>query len=339
LEGIAAASPPAGTALETWNGVTAYVQGGYCAPVYARSGSDAGYSPPGVETDSCGFQCVELAVRYFRFNEGISAGWNVGTAIEMCDSYPAGVTPVAAPSPGDLMVYNPNDSFYGTGYAGHVAVIRSVNADGTLNVFNQNWADESTAFVDNIIPWGHAACFLHSTNNTANNNTLSLKQGQSLTSSDGRFTLIMQSDGNLVLYAGARPLWATGTNGKGGYTTDMQGDGNFVVYTAAHSPLWASRTDGHPGAYLVVQNDGNVVIYDPGNRPLWATNTVQPTCSADEQYASAYNGAYYWTCDLNGDAGRFICDDNGNKTHQDCAGYCVSEPVAVDDMCSGSGLQ
>ena len=32
-----------------------------------------------------------------------------------------------------------------------------------------------------------------------------------LISSDGRFRLIMQSDGNLVVYAGDRPLWASNT--------------------------------------------------------------------------------------------------------------------------------
>ena len=96
----------------------------------------------------------------------------------------------------------------------------------------------------------------------------------SLTSQDGRFTLVMQGDGNLVLYrSGGKARWATGTDGKSVSRAIMQGDGNFVMYGPGGTYIWDSATDRHPGAWLVVQNDGNVVIYDPAGNPLWATNT------------------------------------------------------------------
>ena len=152
----------AGQTLETFEGVTAYVYGGDCTDVYATSGANAHYGPPGVRTDTCGFQCVELAVRFFDFKEGIPAsGWAVPAAIDMCASHPQGVVETIHPVAGDLMVYDANDGYYGTGPAGHVAVIRSVNAGGSLDVFNQRWGNETTAFVDGILP-SHAACFLHS---------------------------------------------------------------------------------------------------------------------------------------------------------------------------------
>jgi hypothetical protein len=100
----------------------------------------------------------------------------------------------------------------------------------------------------------------------------SLGVNQSVTSCDGRFVLVMQGDGNLVLYQGSRALWATMTQGRGGAVAAMQGDGNFVVYTAGGSALWHTFTYRYPGAWLAVQNDGNVVIYS-GTTPRWATNT------------------------------------------------------------------
>jgi hypothetical protein len=100
-----------------------------------------------------------------------------------------------------------------------------------------------------------------------------LAVGQTLTSCDGRFTLTMQSDGNLVLYQGPSALWATNTAGSSGYAAFLQGDGNFVLYDAGGKPIFASGTNGHSGSRLELQNDGNLVVYDPANRPLWGSGT------------------------------------------------------------------
>jgi hypothetical protein len=100
-----------------------------------------------------------------------------------------------------------------------------------------------------------------------------LYPGQSLNSCDGRFRLVLQNDGNLVLYQGSTPLWSSGTAGRDSAVAILQTDGNFVIYDSAGVPIWSSGTASNPGAYLAVQNDGNMVIYDSANRPLWATNT------------------------------------------------------------------
>ncbi|MBK7863732.1 MAG: peptidoglycan DD-metalloendopeptidase family protein [Archangiaceae bacterium] len=92
-------------------------------------------------------------------------------------------------------------------------------------------------------------------------------------SCDGRFNLLLQSDGNLVLYQdGATPLWASGTVGSGADTAVMQTDGNFVLY-AGGAPVWHTWTFGHDGAVLAVQDDGNLVLYQ-GNTALWASGTA-----------------------------------------------------------------
>ena len=64
------------------------------------------------------------------------------------------------------------------------------------------------------------------------------------------------------------------TSSNGHYRAVMQTDGNFVVYSA-HGVLWSSKTAKHYGAYLVVQqSDGNVVIYDRHHHALWSTATT-----------------------------------------------------------------
>jgi len=105
----------------------------------------------------------------------------------------------------------------------------------------------------------------------------SLTTNQEMSSYDNRFHLVMQGDGNLVLYQGLpgqsmTALWSTGTWGTSGNTAVMQTDGNFVLYDSTNGALWSSGTWNNSGAYLAVQNDGNVVVYK-NSTPLWASNT------------------------------------------------------------------
>jgi hypothetical protein len=108
--------------------------------------------------------------------------------------------------------------------------------------------------------------------------TEQLNVGDQLVSNNGRVSLVMQGDGNLVLYRAddGRALWASNTAGRPVAYAVMQGnDGNFVAYDANQHPYWASHTNGHPGAWVVLQDDGNLVVYDVNGLPLWASNTVQ----------------------------------------------------------------
>lgn len=128
-----------------------------------------------------------------------------------------------------------------------------------------------------------------------------LSRGQSWTSCDGRFTLAMQGDGNLVLYSLGVPLWSTGTNGLGGAIVVMQGDGNLVEYSEHSYPLFATGTDGHGGAHLAIQDDGNLVVY-AGSAPLWDSHTAGmpagPTgCGAIEPGHGLAVGQAVGSCD------------------------------------------
>jgi hypothetical protein len=101
-----------------------------------------------------------------------------------------------------------------------------------------------------------------------------LAVNQSVASCNGTYSLIMQGDGNLVLYHGTTALWASNTAGSAADEAILQGDGNLVLYTSAGAPVWASNTAGNSGAYLQVQNDGNVVIYSASGAVLWSTGTA-----------------------------------------------------------------
>jgi hypothetical protein len=76
----------------------------------------------------------------------------------------------------------------------------------------------------------------------------SLHPYQGITSADGRFSLIYQDDGNLVLYrlADWTPLWASNTYGTSAGEVIMQGDGLLVIYDGplgnGGNPVWTSGT-------------------------------------------------------------------------------------------------
>jgi len=98
-----------------------------------------------------------------------------------------------------------------------------------------------------------------------------LLPGQSLTSANGRYRLLYQSDGNLVLYDDAEgtATWSSDTIEGGAGQAVMQGDGNFVLYDAQGSPVWFTETGGNPNARLVLQIDGNLVVYSAGGEAVW----------------------------------------------------------------------
>jgi peptidoglycan hydrolase-like protein with peptidoglycan-binding domain len=99
-----------------------------------------------------------------------------------------------------------------------------------------------------------------------------LLPGQQILSKNRQYRLILQKDGNLVLYhPNGSSLWDSATVGRGGSAV-MQTDGNFVVYDRANRPAWHAGTQGR-GFKVAIQDDGNLVIYDRVNRPAWNAGT------------------------------------------------------------------
>ncbi|MFZ0831756.1 MAG: LysM peptidoglycan-binding domain-containing protein [Mycobacterium sp.] len=100
-----------------------------------------------------------------------------------------------------------------------------------------------------------------------------LARGESITSNNGAYKLVLQDDGNLVLYARDHAaVWATNTDGQNVVRAEMQSDGNFVLYTP-DKPVWASETKGKKDVRLVIQDDRNLVLYSKGDDAVWSSKT------------------------------------------------------------------
>ena len=102
----------------------------------------------------------------------------------------------------------------------------------------------------------------------------SLKRGQELRSMNRRYVAAMQHDGNFVVYDydRCRPLWASNTVGRGDFVI-MQTDGNLVVYSGDH-PTWASDT-WNRGHHLIMQDDGSLAVCHSGGNPVWVANKMK----------------------------------------------------------------
>lgn len=149
-------------------------------------------------------------------------------------------------------------------------------------VFNYQWQDDQEGDFGLLTSGGGAKSALAAFSQAVRSTTpspSSLSAGQALQPnerimSNSGTALLMQTDGNLVLYgASGRALWASNTFGHGGAYALMQGDGNLVVHNPNATPIWGSNSYGNPSASLVVQDDGNLVIYASNGRPVWSTGT------------------------------------------------------------------
>ncbi len=100
-----------------------------------------------------------------------------------------------------------------------------------------------------------------------------LHRNEAKWSCDGRFQLVHQGDGNVVLYQGGVALWNTRTVGQNTDKLVMQADGNFVLYRRDGSAAWHTGTHGHSTGALVVADDGNVFVLGPNWQVLWQTRT------------------------------------------------------------------
>ncbi|MFC3690381.1 hypothetical protein [Aquipuribacter hungaricus] len=121
-----------------------------------------------------------------------------------------------------------------------------------------------------------------------------LLPGDSVVGQGGGSRLLMQTDGNLVLYRGSVPLWSSRTQGNPGAFAVLQGDGNLVVHTSAEQGrrvLWYSDTYA-PLSYplrLVVEATEITVEFDDTGFPrhaLWASGWLGDRLSAAQSFAS-----------------------------------------------------
>ncbi len=122
---------------------------------------------------------------------------------------------------------------------------------------------------------GMSACVAVTAQSDRLNGGDRLNAGQTIFSANHKIKLVMQNDGNLVLYTthDDHPIWASATNSIEPRYAVMQEDGNFVVYNPARKAVWSSNTYKYRGAFLVLQNDGNMVIYQ-ASKAVWSSGTA-----------------------------------------------------------------
>ncbi len=183
------------------------------------------------------------------------------------------------------------DNTWNVGQFGHIAWVSAVNGNTvTVEEYNisgsgayrkRDMAASNAKYIHfKDINSGSGGGFGGVGNATYRGSTLTpgqqMEANQYILSDDGRFVLMMQGDGNLVIYGpGRRAYWASNTGGNSGAFLAVQGDGNIVIYTSAYRPIWASHTYGKGTQRLVMQGDGNLVAYTPADNPIWASHSSQ----------------------------------------------------------------
>ncbi len=109
-----------------------------------------------------------------------------------------------------------------------------------------------------------------------------LPVGGQLLSDNKLYRFEVHADGELVLYDNYsnKTMWSSKSKGDPDALV-MQDDGNLVLYGKNGTVLWATEKTGKKGDYfLLLQDDGNLVVYQgiyqsPKVTPIWSTNTAR----------------------------------------------------------------
>lgn len=168
---------------------------------------------------------------------------------------------------GNLVLYDSNGKpMWNAQTNGNPGARFVMQTDGNLVIYSTGGAALwSLGTIERPSLLSYAAPFLY------DNNVLHI--GQQLETADRKYRLILQTDGNLVLYSTNRALWSSRTQGKKSYVLVMQHDGNLVLYNTDSKALWYSGTSKSGYSKLATQQDGNLVVYDRFGRPTWNTQT------------------------------------------------------------------
>jgi hypothetical protein len=144
--------------------------------------------------------------------------------------------------------------------------------------------------------------------------------------------MIVQSDGNLVLYSGATPVWASNTNGHPGAYLSVENNGDIGVY-AGTTALWAAHPTLQANGVLVpgeslpsangqyrltLQADGNLVKYNSSGTAIWSSGTMGMGVTALDMQSDGnlvlYSGATpVWASNTTGNPGAHLSlQDDGS---------------------------
>ena len=148
----------------------------------------------------------------------------------------------------------------------------------TLRPSTARWFTESFALLAEGITWMQNSSVSYRVEVTQDypssmTSGQTIVTGTQLMSRNLKYRLIIQLDGNMVLYNNSTPIWNSNTVGANKPTLVMQSDGNLVLYAIGTVPVWNSATVTGQYSKLQLQDDGNLVLYASGNQPRWSTGT------------------------------------------------------------------
>jgi hypothetical protein len=256
------------------------------------------------------------------------------------------VTSAVMQEDGNLVLHGPGGAVWASGTGGKPGARLLLQDDGTAAILGKRRAlrwSTGTA----IWPPGGPTDTLWPPDGLA--------PTERLRSPSGMLVLVLQTDGNLVLYDSGTAIWASGTNGSTVTQAVMQGDGALALIGPA-GVVWDSRTAGNAGARLVLQDDGNAVVYAIDGRPIWSTGTAERRRSLgfDMQHqlqtnwcwsavstsvSHFYNPASPWTqCSLaNSELGETACCADGSAAACNRDWYLDRSLSRVGNLQSWSG--
>jgi hypothetical protein len=164
-----------------------------------------------------------------------------------------------------------------------------------------------------------------------------IQPGGCLLSPNHEYELVMQTDGNLVLYymSQSDPLWDSHTGVRGAYAT-LQATGNLIVNSTV-GLSWQSGTAASSSS-LVLQDDGNLVVYGTNGAgspyAAWSTNTqdlrgyelTDGETLEPGQYLKSQNAT--WTLSMTSSGYLVLSSTISSATPYACPIW--SEPAVVD---------
>lgn len=264
----------------------------------------------------------------------LKTGGSLATGVSLVS--PSGVYACIMQGDGNLVVYRRGgQAIWSSGTGGRGASTLVVQGDGNLVIY-KNGAGATWSTSTNGVPspwlvmqddgnlvlydntnravWCSAAGFLGDRLLAGER----LNTGQQMVSRGGLYRLVMQANGNLVVYSGATALWNTATGGQGASALVNQTDGNLVVYRNGAAATWASSTNGAP-LRLVMQTDGNLVLYNGSGTAVWASGSNSGTRAGNGTIARAQS----WTSKIPAIAysQSSYYENFFGRYRQDCSGY------------------